>query len=155
MVSEPNTSSSFELDVLCLSYCVCHTTLSQKLLCLHVFRQAGSPQRVDCLTPKWETAPKWPQSLTLTFNLLTLNRVCFGLVCFKLYCHLPTILTQIILNCSELCVFYQYVLLFSMMQEKLRKDHQREQPKEPANQMKLSRIQKTTLKPKFKIVQEQ
>jgi len=36
--------------------CVCHTTPTQKLLCLHVFRQAGPPQRVDCLAPKWETA---------------------------------------------------------------------------------------------------
>jgi len=27
----------------------CHTTPSQKLCCLHVFRQAGPPQRVDCL----------------------------------------------------------------------------------------------------------
>jgi len=35
--------------------CVCHTTPTEKLLCLHVFRQAGPSQRVDCLAPKWET----------------------------------------------------------------------------------------------------
>jgi len=35
---------------------VCHATPTQKLLCLHVFRQAGPPQRVDCLAPKWEIA---------------------------------------------------------------------------------------------------
>jgi len=23
-------------------------------VCLHVFRQTGPPQRVDCLAPKWE-----------------------------------------------------------------------------------------------------
>jgi len=27
--------------------CVCHTTPTQKLYCLHVFRQAEPPQRVD------------------------------------------------------------------------------------------------------------
>jgi len=36
---------------LCLSY---HST--QKLFCLHVFRQAGPSQRVDCLALRWETA---------------------------------------------------------------------------------------------------
>jgi len=36
--------------------CVCHTTPIQKLLCLHVCRQAGPTQRVDCLAPRWETA---------------------------------------------------------------------------------------------------
>jgi len=36
--------------------CVCHTTPTQTLFCLHVFRQAGPSQRVDCLAPKWETA---------------------------------------------------------------------------------------------------
>jgi len=36
--------------------CICHTTPTQKLFCLHVFRQIGPPQRVDCLAPKWETA---------------------------------------------------------------------------------------------------
>jgi len=35
--------------------CVCHTTAKQKLFCLHdVFRQAGPPQPVDYLAPKWE-----------------------------------------------------------------------------------------------------
>jgi len=33
----------------CTMLCVCHTTPKQKLFCLHVFRQAGSPQRVNCL----------------------------------------------------------------------------------------------------------
>jgi len=36
--------------------CICHTIPTQKLFCLHVFRQDGPPQRVDCLAPKWETA---------------------------------------------------------------------------------------------------
>jgi len=36
--------------------CACHTTPTQKLLYLHVFRQARPPQRVDYLAPKWETA---------------------------------------------------------------------------------------------------
>jgi len=36
--------------------CVCHTTPTLKLLCLHVFRQAGSPQREDCLALRWEIA---------------------------------------------------------------------------------------------------
>jgi len=36
--------------------CVCHTTPTQKLFCLHVFCQAGPPQRVDCLAPRWEIA---------------------------------------------------------------------------------------------------
>jgi len=36
--------------------CVCHTTPTQKLLCLHDFRQAGPSQRVDCLLPRWEIA---------------------------------------------------------------------------------------------------
>jgi len=36
--------------------CISVTTPTQKLLSLHIFRQAGSPQRVDCLAPKWEIA---------------------------------------------------------------------------------------------------
>jgi len=36
--------------------CVYHTTPTQKLFCLQVLRQAGSPQRVDCLAQRWETA---------------------------------------------------------------------------------------------------
>jgi len=36
--------------------CVCHATPTQKLFCMHVFRQAGPPLRVDCLAPKCETA---------------------------------------------------------------------------------------------------
>jgi len=35
---------------------VCHTTSPQKLFYLHVFHQAGPPQRVDCLTPRWKIA---------------------------------------------------------------------------------------------------
>jgi len=38
--------SSFEPDILLL--CVCYTTPTQKLFCLHVFRQAGPSQRIDC-----------------------------------------------------------------------------------------------------------
>jgi len=45
-----NISSSFEPDVVLL--CVCHTTPTQKLFRLDVFRQAGPPQQVDCLAPK-------------------------------------------------------------------------------------------------------
>jgi len=42
--------SSFEPDV---NYMLCarHPTPTQKLFCLHVFRQAGPPQRVDFLAP--------------------------------------------------------------------------------------------------------
>jgi len=32
--------------------CVCHTTPTQKLFCLHDFRQAGPPQQIDCLASK-------------------------------------------------------------------------------------------------------
>jgi len=35
----------------CTMLCVCHTTPTQKLFCLYVFRQAGPPQGVDCLAP--------------------------------------------------------------------------------------------------------
>jgi len=35
---------------------VCHTTPTQQLFCLHDFRQAGLPQRVDCLAPRRKTA---------------------------------------------------------------------------------------------------
>jgi len=40
----------------CTMLCVCHITSTQKLFCLHVFRQAGLTQRVDCLAQRWETA---------------------------------------------------------------------------------------------------
>jgi len=33
-------ASSFEPDVVCM-LCVCHTTLTQKLFCLHVFVRLG------------------------------------------------------------------------------------------------------------------
>jgi len=46
----------------CIMLCVCHTTPTQKLHRLHVFCQAGPPERVDCLAPKWETA------LSIFFN---------------------------------------------------------------------------------------
>jgi len=36
--------------------CVCHTTPTQKLFCLHVFRQAGPQRRVDFMAPRWEIA---------------------------------------------------------------------------------------------------
>jgi len=36
--------------------CVGHTTPTQKLFYLHVFRQAGTPQRVDCLALELEIA---------------------------------------------------------------------------------------------------
>jgi len=35
---------------------VCHTTPTQKLFCLHVFRQAGPSQQVDFLALGWEIA---------------------------------------------------------------------------------------------------
>jgi len=34
--------------------CVYHTTPTQKLFCLHAFRQAGPPQWVDCLARRWK-----------------------------------------------------------------------------------------------------
>jgi len=37
-----------------MKYCVCYTNPTQKLFCLHVFCQAGLPQRVDYLAPRWE-----------------------------------------------------------------------------------------------------
>jgi len=46
-------SSLFQPDVVGF---VSVIPLPQKLFCLHVFRQAGPPQRVDCLAPRWETA---------------------------------------------------------------------------------------------------
>jgi len=33
----------------CIMLCVCHTTPTQKLFCLHVFRQTGSPRTVCSL----------------------------------------------------------------------------------------------------------
>jgi len=45
--------SSFKPDIDAL---ICHTTPTQKLFCLHVFRQAGSPQRVDCFASRWKIA---------------------------------------------------------------------------------------------------
>jgi len=48
-----NASSSFELDVV-----LCSVSVTQKLLSLQVFRQAGPPQRVDCSAPMSETALK-------------------------------------------------------------------------------------------------
>jgi len=33
-----------------------YTTPTQKLFCLHVFHQAGPPQRVVCLASKWKIA---------------------------------------------------------------------------------------------------
>jgi len=60
------TKPAYHVDIIffyvrtrcCTMLCVCHITTTQKLFCLHVFRQAGPgpPQRVDCLAPKWETA---------------------------------------------------------------------------------------------------
>jgi len=41
-------SSSFEPDVLCS---VSVIPLQYRTCCLHVFRQAGPSQRVDCLAP--------------------------------------------------------------------------------------------------------
>jgi len=38
----------------CCMLCVCHTTPTQKLFCLHFFRQAGTLQRVDYLVLGWE-----------------------------------------------------------------------------------------------------
>jgi len=40
------TTTSFEPDVVLCSVSV---------IPLHVFRQPGPPQRVDCLAPRWET----------------------------------------------------------------------------------------------------
>jgi len=53
--SKPNLT-----DICCFFFfepdfmlCVCHTT---KLFCLHVFRQNGPSQWVDCLTPREDMA---------------------------------------------------------------------------------------------------
>jgi len=66
-----SSSSSFELNVVLTMLCVCHTTQTQKLLCLYVFRQVGPPQRTDCLAPKWETALS-------VFLKDTATRYCIG-----------------------------------------------------------------------------
>jgi len=42
----------------CCTLCVCHTTPTQKLFRLRVFRQAGPPQRIDCLVPRRENSIK-------------------------------------------------------------------------------------------------
>jgi len=42
--------SLFEPDVVLCSA----TPLQQKLFCLHIFRQAGLPQRVDCMALRWK-----------------------------------------------------------------------------------------------------
>jgi len=37
--------------------CVYHITPpTQKVFCLHVFRQAGAPQQVECLASRWDRA---------------------------------------------------------------------------------------------------
>jgi len=50
-----NNTTSLKPDVVVCSVSVIplHT---QKLFSLHIFRLARPPQRVDCLTPRWETA---------------------------------------------------------------------------------------------------
>jgi len=52
----PYAYSSFKSDVVLRSNICHHTTSTQKLFCLHVFRQAGPTQRADCLTSRWEIA---------------------------------------------------------------------------------------------------
>jgi len=47
-----------------LYYALCLQYPAQKLFCLHVFRQDRSKHRVDCLAPRWETAP-WGSCLLL------------------------------------------------------------------------------------------
>jgi len=56
------------------------TTPTQKLHCLHVFRQAGPLQRVDCLAPKWETALSVFSKDTTTCSFAT-----FRLLARRLY----------------------------------------------------------------------
>jgi len=47
--------TSFEPHVVLCSVSV-KPLQRQKLFCLYVFRQAGPPQRVNCLAPRWKTA---------------------------------------------------------------------------------------------------
>jgi len=53
MVESPTPVTTFEAEV---ALCSVSVIPLQKLFCLHVFRQAGPPQLVDCLTSRWETA---------------------------------------------------------------------------------------------------
>jgi len=49
-------SSSFEPDVVCSVSVITTPTVTDQLFCLHVFRQAGPPPRVDYLALRWEIA---------------------------------------------------------------------------------------------------
>jgi len=56
--------------------CVFHITPTQKLLCLHVLRQAGPPQRVDCLAPRWETALNvFPEDTATRYRIRSRTKV--------------------------------------------------------------------------------
>jgi len=57
-------------------FCVCHTTPTQKLFCLHVFRQAGPPQQVDCLALRWKTALNdFPKDTAMCYGIRSQNKV--------------------------------------------------------------------------------
>jgi len=66
-----SSTSSLEPDVLCSVSAIPLQHI--KLFCLHVFRQSGTQQRVDCLDPRWELAlsvfPKDTEGFA-TFRLL-------------------------------------------------------------------------------------
>jgi len=60
----------------CTMLCECHTTPTQKLFCLHVFRQVGPPQRVDCLAPRWETALSvFPKDTSTRYRIRSQSKV--------------------------------------------------------------------------------
>jgi len=64
-----NSSSSFEPDVVLCSVSVIPLQ-HRRLFCLHVFRQAGPPQQVDCLGPRWEIALSiFPKKTTTHFRI--------------------------------------------------------------------------------------
>jgi len=58
--------------------CVCHTTLTQKLFSLHVFRQDGPQQRIDCLALRWEiTLSIFTKDTTTRYHIESRNKVSY------------------------------------------------------------------------------
>jgi len=56
--------------------CVCHTTPTQKLFYLYVFRQAGPPQRVDCLAQRWELGLSvFPKDTATRYRIVSRTKV--------------------------------------------------------------------------------
>jgi len=84
--------------------CACHTTPTQKLLCLHVFRQARSPQRVDCLALKWETVLSVSQghSDALPHRKSNQGFSTFRLLARRLYQLSPAAASSTTLTCKQM-----------------------------------------------------